>query len=173
MATATATTTARVFTARLPQEEVDALSLKDLKAYQRFLTTDMDPVKNRLKELEEQKELDEKKELEEIEGEFKALFDTLVKVEVGDITEELSLHDALHGVDRTIMVQKRNGPEGEKEPRAHKARMDAATVKAFRKAIKRVKDIMQANPMRESKKTTETAVDGLTDDKSQQDGQQG
>ena len=40
----------------------------------------------------------------EIEAEFNALFDLKVKVEVGDTFEELSLHDALFGVPRTIMA---------------------------------------------------------------------
>ena len=51
MATATE---ARVFTAKISDEERDALSLRDLKAYQKFLSSDMDPVKKRMKELEEE-----------------------------------------------------------------------------------------------------------------------
>jgi cystathionine beta-lyase/cystathionine gamma-synthase len=76
------------------------------------------------------------------------LFDLKVKVEVGDTFEELSLHDALFGVPRTIMVQKRNGPEGEKEERAYTAKMDGATRTALRKAIGNVGKILAGEPRR-------------------------
>lgn len=142
MSTATDTTTATTPTL----EEMKNWTSAQFKEYQRKQNEDL----KRVRELANSKKNDVKadllKELEDVEAEFLGLMDVLAKVEVGENVEELSLHDALHGVPRTITVKARG--KDEEAERKINAQWDKATRTAFRKAVANVSKILKAEPRR-------------------------
>ena len=152
-------TVAPTFTHKLSPEEVQGLSLKDLTAYRKWLTKQDDPIKDLLKQKQKDEEVKENEEVEALIKEFSEIPNLLFKVEYGeDNSEMLPFADAVKGVKRKIMAKAKGSDE--KVERDHNASLSKAQIVSIQKAIKRIVDLAQGNPMRERKEKDETVTTG-------------